>query len=110
MSIRQVQPLLEISGTVGTVYPPEQTSLGLVQKVIVTNVTCRNEPLTARIPHTVLLLIKWNRDIDTLPRIIAGTPVSAKGRFKDGDQNHLAVLSAVHAPNGFLRWGGAIYA
>ena len=100
--------LLELSGTITTVYPVEHDGRlnQLVQKVILDN--CQVTSGITTVPLRLLLIVKVP-DADAPIPFKVNHSLTAKGLFKRMPSDFLSYLHTVHAPSGYLRYDGKIY-
>jgi hypothetical protein len=108
MSTTSSDTLLELSGTITTIYPIEhdRRTDQYIQKLIIDNAQVTHGITT--VPLRVLIIIKVTDTESPIPFQL-NHPITAKGFFRRESSDFLSFLHMVHAPSGYIRYNGKIY-
>lgn len=104
-----MDPVVQIIGTVTSVYPPVPSDDGtatFTQKLIVSNVTAAANT-RRHVDSRVVVSVKTSQEpID----FKEGTPISIRGIYeKPVTTDYMPLMHSVHAPLGWIRYNGRIY-
>jgi hypothetical protein len=103
-----MDPLVEVSGTITTVYPMEHDGRRnqYIQKIIVDNAQVTHG--IVQVPLRLLFVVKVPDVENPIPFQVNHT-ITAKGFFRRRSSDFLSFLHTIHAPSGYIRYDGKVY-
>jgi len=106
MAVQPNDKLVEITGTITTIEPPSIGASDVFhQRLLLENAQPVN--VAVALPRKLLLTVQYPIG-STIPFQL-GTPITAKGFFRQSSADSLSYMYNLHAPAGYIRYNGKIY-